>query len=128
VRTIVRDVESIYKVIIFYEVGLPRVFDIPGDEEPKKFIRTVTKSLSVSVQLLGWALIDPKGKRVIRSEGLSDKMYEEMDSLLGLKMEREPGDVYKEGEEEEGLPLGKTRSLPLHEIRTHIYREGKREG
>jgi hypothetical protein len=127
VRTIVRDVESIYKVIIFYEVGLPRVFDIPGNEEPKKFIRTVTKSLSVSVQLLGWALVDPKGRRVIRSEGISDKMYEEMDGLLGIVLQKEPGDVYKEGEEEEGIPLGKTKPLPLHEIRTREYK-GRKEG
>lgn len=126
-RTIVRDVESIYKVIIFYEVGLPRVFDIPGNEEPKKFIRTVTKSLSVSVQLLGWALVDHKGRRVIRSEGLSDKMYEEMDGLLGIVLQKEPGDVYKEREEEEGIPLGKVQLLPISKIRTREYK-GRKEG
>lgn len=116
VRGVREEKHTYYKVIVFYEVGLPRVYDIPSDENPKTFIRNVTKQLSVSISLLGWALIDPVEAKVIRSEGLSESMYKEMDRLLGVDLKREPKSVYLSDEEKVAKKISEAGPTPAFRV------------
>lgn len=92
-KSIVREVEAEdntrYKAVVFYEIGLPRVYEVPSDEDPKAFIKDITKQISVSVNVLGWAVVNISEGKVIKSEGLSDAMYREMSSLFGVTLNRE---------------------------------------
>jgi hypothetical protein len=100
-----KNIDEDVKAIVFYGVGLPRVYEIPIDESPNAYVREVTKGISVSVSVKGWAIVDTGAKKVMRSEGLSVAMYDKMDSLFGMQLTRVHGDAYKpgktEGEEEE---------------------------
>jgi hypothetical protein len=100
-----KNINEDIKAIVFYGVGLPRVYEMPIDKSPEEYVREATKGISAFLNIKGWAVVDTGAKRVMRSEGLSVAMYDEMDGLFGMQLTREPGDDYKtsktEGEEEE---------------------------